>query len=65
LIYHFDFYRIQKPSEAEDLGAGDYFYSGALCFIEWPGMVEDLLPAGTVHVLVRENPDGSRTVEMQ
>ena len=36
LIYHFDFYRINKPSEAEDIGTEDYFYSGALCFIEWP-----------------------------
>ena len=36
LIYHFDFYRINKLSEAEDIGTEDYFYSGALCFIEWP-----------------------------
>lgn len=42
LIYHFDFYRINKPSEAEDIGTEDYFYSGALCFIEWPEKIEDL-----------------------
>jgi tRNA threonylcarbamoyladenosine biosynthesis protein TsaE len=44
LIYHFDLYRINKLSEAEDIGTEDYFYSGALCFIEWPEKIEDLLP---------------------
>ena len=63
LIYHFDFYRINKPSEAEDIGTEDYFYSGALCFIEWPEKIEDLLPGDVVEVAITENPDGSRTVE--
>ena len=36
LIYHFDFYRIKKLEEVYDMGYEDYFYSGALCFIEWP-----------------------------
>jgi tRNA threonylcarbamoyladenosine biosynthesis protein TsaE len=62
LIYHFDFYRINKISEAEDLGAEDYFYSGALCFIEWPEKIEELLPGDVVNVEIVENPDGSRTV---
>ena len=35
-IYHFDFYRIKKLEEVYDMGFEDYFYSGALCFIEWP-----------------------------
>lgn len=64
LIYHFDFYRINKQSEAEEIGTSDYFYSGALCFIEWPEKIEDLLPGDTVHVFIREEPDGSRTVEI-
>ena len=64
LIYHFDFYRINKLSEAEDIGTEDYFYSGALCFIEWPEKVEDLLPGDVVDVTITENPDGSRTVEV-
>ena len=63
-IYHFDFYRINKLSEAEDIGTEDYFYSGALCFIEWPEKVEDLLPGDVVDVTITENPDGSRTVEV-
>jgi tRNA threonylcarbamoyladenosine biosynthesis protein TsaE len=63
LIYHFDFYRINHLGEAEDLGVEDYFFSGALCFIEWPEKVEALLPGDVVHVLIREQPDGSRTLE--
>ncbi len=65
LIYHFDFYRINKLSEAEDIGTTDYFYSGALCFIEWPEKIEELLPGDVVHVRISENPDGTRTVEFQ
>lgn len=64
LIYHFDFYRINKLSEAEDIGTEDYFYSGALCFIEWPEKIEELLPGDVVHVTITENPDGTRTVEI-
>lgn len=64
LIYHFDFYRINKLSEAEDIGTEDYFYSGALCFIEWPEKIDELLPGDVVNVRVAENADGSRTVEV-
>ena len=64
LIYHFNFYRINKLSEAEDIGTEDYFYSGALCFIEWPEKIEDLLPGDVVEVTIKENPDGTRTVEI-
>ena len=64
LIYHFDFYRINKLSEAEDIGTEDYFYSGALCFIEWPEKIEDLLPGDVVEVTIKENPDGTRTVDI-
>ncbi|MCD8193026.1 MAG: tRNA (adenosine(37)-N6)-threonylcarbamoyltransferase complex ATPase subunit type 1 TsaE [Tannerellaceae bacterium] len=64
LIYHFDFYRINKPAEAEDIGTEDYFYSGALCFIEWPEKIEELLPFDVVHVTITEQEDGSRTIEL-
>ena len=50
LIYHFDFYRIKKIDEVYDMGYEDYFYSGALCFIEWPELIEDLLPEDAVKV---------------
>jgi tRNA threonylcarbamoyladenosine biosynthesis protein TsaE len=63
LIYHFDFYRIKKLEEVYDLGYEDYFYSGALCFIEWPELVEELLPLDAKKVTITENSDGSRTIK--
>ena len=62
LIYHFDFYRIKKLEEVYDMGYEDYFYSGALCFIEWPELIEELLPADAVKASIVEAEDGSRTV---
>ncbi|MBO4267964.1 MAG: tRNA (adenosine(37)-N6)-threonylcarbamoyltransferase complex ATPase subunit type 1 TsaE [Bacteroidaceae bacterium] len=62
LIYHFDFYRIKKLEEVYDLGYEDYFYSGALCFIEWPELIDDLLPSDAKKVTITENSDGSRTI---
>ena len=62
LIYHFDFYRIKKLEEVYDMGYEDYFYSGALCFIEWPELIEDVLPGDTVRVDIEELPDGSRSI---
>jgi len=64
LIYHFDFYRIKKLEEVYDLGYEDYFYSGALCFIEWPELVEELLPLDAKKVTITENTDGSRTISI-
>ena len=62
LIYHFDFYRMEKPEEAVDLGFEDYFFSGALCFIEWPDLVADLLPSDAVSVRMEELPSGERRI---
>ncbi len=62
-VYHFDFYRIRRLSEAYDMGCEEYFYSGHPCFIEWPELVEDLLPSETVHVHITEQPDSTRKVE--
>ena len=64
VIYHFDFYRIKKLEEVYDMGYEDYFYSGALCFIEWPELIEEVLPEDAVKVSIRENADGSRTVQL-
>ncbi len=64
LIYHFDFYRVKRLEEVYDMGYEDYFYSGALCFIEWPELVEELLPEDTVRVTIEEQPDGSRLLRM-
>ena len=61
-IYHFDFYRIKKLEEVYDLGFEDYFYSGALCFIEWPELIEDVLPEDAVKVQIKEEEDGTRAI---
>jgi len=61
-IYHFDFYRIKRLEEVYDMGFEDYFYSGALCFIEWPELAEDILPDDAVRVSITEQEDGSRIV---
>lgn len=62
LVYHFDFYRINKLSEVYDMGYEDYFYSGALCFIEWPELIEELLPEDALRVEITELPDGRRRI---
>ena len=65
LIYHFDFYRIKKLEEVYDMGYEDYFYSGALCFIEWPELIEDVLPGDAVKVYIDELEDGSRKIHFE
>ena len=59
-VYHFDFYRIKKIEEAFDFGYENYFYSGSYCFIEWPELIEELLPDDVVRVHITETPDGAR-----
>ena len=61
-IYHFDFYRIKKIEEVYDMGYEEYFYSGNLCFIEWPELIEDLLPEDATKVTIEEAEDGSRVI---
>ena len=62
-LFHFDFYRINKLEEAFDFGYEDYFYSGNLCFIEWPELVESILPDNAVKITIRVMDDGSRILE--
>ena len=62
-IFHFDFYRIKDLSEAYDFGYEDYFYSGDYCFIEWPELIETLLPSIAVKVTIREIENGRRIIE--
>lgn len=63
-IYHFDFYRIKKEQEVLDIGYEDYIYSDCLCFMEWPELIEDLLPEDAVKVTIEEKEDGSRIIRM-
>ena len=62
LIYHFDLYRLEDIDEALEIGVEDYFDSGALCFLEWPERIEDILPDDTVRVDIRVNDDDSRDI---
>ena len=62
-IYHFDLYRIESLDQAFDIGVEDYFDSGALCLLEWPERIDDILPDDTVRVRITVNPDGSRDLE--
>lgn len=62
LIYHFDLYRIEDINEALEIGVEDYFDSGALCLLEWPERIEDILPDDTVRVGIRVNDDRSRDI---
>ena len=64
-MYHFDFYRVTKVSEALDIGFYDYVDSGSLCVIEWPENIEELLPEETLKVSITTNPDGSRLVSWE
>jgi len=64
-VFHFDFYRITRLSEALDIGFYDYVDSGYLCLIEWPENIEDILPEETLKVTIRVNPDESRTLEWE
>ena len=59
-IFHFDFYRIDKPAEALDIGLYDYLDSGELCLMEWPENIEELLPEETLKVQIAVQQDGSR-----
>lgn len=61
-IYHFDFYRIKKLEEVYDMGYEEYFYSGNTCFLEWPELIEDILPDDAVRVKIECADDETRTV---
>jgi tRNA threonylcarbamoyladenosine biosynthesis protein TsaE len=56
-VFHFDFYRIKRLEEAYDIGYENYFYSGNLCLVEWPGLIEQLLPPSYVKVTIVVDPE--------
>lgn len=64
-IFHFDFYRIEQPAEALDIGLYDYLDSGELCLMEWSENVEALLPEETLQVHIEVAPDGTRTLSWE
>lgn len=64
-IFHFDFYRIKSIAEVYNMGYEEYLYSNAYCFIEWPELIEELLPEETVKVTIEEGPEGQRKITME
>ncbi len=63
-IYHFDFYRIKNIAEVYDMGYEEYFEDNAYCFIEWPELIEELLPEETVKVYIDETECGGRIITL-
>lgn len=63
-IYHFDFYRINDPEEAYDFGYEEYFYSGNMCFVEWPEKIDDLMPDDALVMKFTEREDGVRLINV-
>ncbi|HEU4717068.1 MAG TPA: tRNA (adenosine(37)-N6)-threonylcarbamoyltransferase complex ATPase subunit type 1 TsaE, partial [Bacteroidia bacterium] len=57
-VYHFDLYRVKTVQEALDIGLEDYLYSGNYCFIEWPEIIENVLPENAVKVDISESNRG-------
>lgn len=63
-IYHFDFYRLNKETEALDMGCEEYFYSGNYCFIEWPEKIQSLLPADCLSITIKVT-DAERAISLK
>jgi tRNA threonylcarbamoyladenosine biosynthesis protein TsaE len=63
-LFHFDFYRIKKTEEVFDFGIEEYFASGSYCFMEWPELVEDILPPGTVRIKIEVTDDEQRILHL-
>lgn len=62
-LYHIDFYRIRKKEEVFDFGIEEYFSSGSYCFMEWPELIEDLLPPETVRISITVGENQERYLE--
>lgn len=63
-LYHFDFYRIRKTEEVFDFGIEEYFTSGSWCFMEWPELVEDILPSEIVRIRINVTDDEQRILQL-
>ena len=64
IVYHFDFYRLNKETEALDMGVDDYLYSGNWCFIEWSEKIAGLLPEETSTITIELLEDGKRELKL-
>lgn len=61
-VYHFDCYRIRNEAEAYDIGTEEYFYSGDMCFVEWPEKIPSLIPADHAEVTIAVENQNQRTI---
>jgi len=64
IYYHFDFYRLNQLREAQDIGCGEYFYSGNICFIEWPDLIEPMLPQKFLTIEIQVTEDDKRLIKI-
>jgi len=64
-LYHFDFYRINSEIEAFDIGYEEYFYSGNMCFVEWPSKIQSLLPVPRIRITLVLKDDASREITLE
>ena len=64
-IYHFDFYRLKKQSEALDLGYEEYVYSGNYCLIEWPEKIDGLLPEHYIKIAIEIKDGDNRQISVE
>ena len=63
-VYHLDCNRLEGEEEGEEIGVEDYFYSGNVCFVEWPGNIGGLIPSDAIQVEISVMPDGSRELRI-
>lgn len=63
-IYHIDFYRIKKQEEVFDFGVEEYLTGDSYCFMEWPELVEEILPPGTLNIRITVDENEQRTLEV-
>ena len=61
-LYHIDFYRIKKQEEVFDFGIEEYLSGDSYCFMEWPELVEEILPSGTINVRISVDENEQRTL---
>ncbi|WP_428233092.1 tRNA (adenosine(37)-N6)-threonylcarbamoyltransferase complex ATPase subunit type 1 TsaE [Flavobacterium sp.] len=64
IVYHFDFYRLNKETEALDMGVDDYLYSGNWCFIEWSEKIKNLIPEEHSVVTIELLADEKRELKL-
>lgn len=64
-VYHFDWYRLEEPEEALDLGLDYYLEEGALCLMEWPEKIRNFLPPASEVIYIRPAASGLRRIDHQ